>query len=189
MASPPRDTRSFTSAAGYPGPINLLRSTIRTHGVSGLWLGHTGTLLREAGGNAAWFAVKETISAALIKRRLRKSSFSSIDQPPSVAGMTSPRPPRPPVKRSHRRNAEILPWESAVSGAIAGACGTVVSYPADTVKSAMQTSDELRSLRAPLSPTTVSTTSIPAAGFLATFKRMYASHGIRAGSYLLFMMA
>ncbi|KAG5220669.1 mitochondrial carrier domain-containing protein [Salix suchowensis] len=130
-------------------------------------------------GNAAWFAVKETIAAALIRRRLRKQhkSLSSSSSPSIAAAGATPRPPRPPLTSSQRRHgADILPWESAVSGAIAGACGTVVSYPADTVKSAMQTSEEIRAGRAHLS--TGISPSAPA-GFLATFKRMYATHGVR----------
>ncbi|KAF4582560.1 hypothetical protein EYR38_002688 [Pleurotus pulmonarius] len=180
MASPPRNTRSHTTAftPKYPGAISLLRTTVRTHGISGLWLGHTGTLLREGGGNAAWFAVKETIAAALIRRRLRKhnKSLPPSSSPSIAAAGATPRPPRPPLTSSQRRHgADILPWESAVSGAVAGACGTVVSYPADTVKSAMQTSEEIRAGRPHLS----AGVSPSPAGFVATFKRMYATHGVR----------
>ncbi|KDQ22371.1 hypothetical protein PLEOSDRAFT_1050369, partial [Pleurotus ostreatus PC15] len=160
MASPPRNTRSHSTAPTpkYPGAISLIQTTVRTHGITGLWLGHTGTLLREGGGNAAWFAVKETIAAALIRRRLRKQHKSL------------------PSSSQRRHGADILPWESAVSGAIAGACGTVVSYPADTVKSAMQTSEEIRAGRQHLS---MGISPSSPAGFVATFKRMYATHGVR----------
>ncbi|KAF7430418.1 hypothetical protein PC9H_006125 [Pleurotus ostreatus] len=181
MASPPRNTRSHSTAPTpkYPGAISLIQTTVRTHGITGLWLGHTGTLLREGGGNAAWFAVKETIAAALIRRRLRKQhkSLPSSSSPSIAAAGATPRPPRPPLTSSQRRHgADILPWESAVSGAIAGACGTVVSYPADTVKSAMQTSEEIRAGRQHLS---MGISPSSPAGFVATFKRMYATHGVR----------
>jgi ornithine carrier protein len=42
------------------------------------------------------------------------------------------------------RATDILPWESALSGAIAGAAATLLVYPSDTVKSAIQTEEELR---------------------------------------------
>ena len=32
-----------------PGPLTILMNTIRTHGLRGLWLGQTGTLIREIG--------------------------------------------------------------------------------------------------------------------------------------------
>ncbi|KAJ7838269.1 mitochondrial carrier domain-containing protein [Mycena olivaceomarginata] len=70
----------------------IVRSTVATHGVRGLWLGHTGTILRETGGTASWFAVKEWVASALLERRLGPS-------------------------RTTAPNKELLPWESAVAGA------------------------------------------------------------------------
>ncbi|CAE6405647.1 unnamed protein product [Rhizoctonia solani] len=43
------------------GPVSLVASVIKSHGVRGLWLGHTGTMIRETGGGAAWFTTKEAI--------------------------------------------------------------------------------------------------------------------------------
>ena len=53
-ASPPPPT-----VPKLPGPIAVLTSVVRETGLRGLWLGHTGTLIRETGGGAAWFAAKE----------------------------------------------------------------------------------------------------------------------------------
>ncbi|EEB98471.1 hypothetical protein MPER_02011, partial [Moniliophthora perniciosa FA553] len=88
------------------------------HGVRGLWLGHTGTVLRETGGTAVWFATKEWFARALRARHPKNTSDT------------------------------LLPWESALSGAISGAICVAALYPADTVKSAMQTQEELREFRA-----------------------------------------
>ncbi|KAJ7839574.1 L-ornithine transporter [Mycena olivaceomarginata] len=71
-----------------PGLMAIVRSTVATHGVRGLWLGHTGTILRETGGTASWFAVKEWVASALLERRLGPS-------------------------RTTAPNKELLPWESA----------------------------------------------------------------------------
>ncbi|KAE9391080.1 mitochondrial carrier [Gymnopus androsaceus JB14] len=51
------------------------------------------------------------------------------------------------VSPEHRPSA-LLPWESAFAGAISGAVCVAALYPADTVKSAMQTEEELREMRA-----------------------------------------
>ncbi|KAI0746934.1 mitochondrial carrier [Daedaleopsis nitida] len=96
-----------------PGPIAVLTSVVRETGVRGLWLGHTGTLLRETGGGAAWFAAKEGVASLLLARR----------------GLTDKR--------------ELRSWESAVAGACAGVAYNIALFPADTVKSAMQTEAEL----------------------------------------------
>jgi len=102
-----------------PGPISVLASVVRTTGVRGLWLGHTGTLIRETGGGAAWFCSKEAVARLLLARRHASSK---------------PGEPKP----------ELKVWESAVSGACAGVSYNLALFPADTVKSAMQTEAELR---------------------------------------------
>ena len=116
---PPKPPRLNPTSA--PGPISITRNIIRNNGFRGLWLGHTGTVLRDTGGTAVWFASKEWIGRVLRERR-----------------QTSPHDPIPQT---------LLPWESAVSGALSGAICAVALYPADTVKSAVQTEEELREYR------------------------------------------
>ncbi len=67
-----RSTSSIphTSSAKPPGPIAVLASILRTTGIRGLWLGQTGTLIRETGGGAAWFGTKEYVANILVRRRL-----------------------------------------------------------------------------------------------------------------------
>ena len=132
-----------------PGPIALVRSIVVSYGVRGLWLGHTGSLVRETGGTAAWFVVKEYVARKLVERRVR--------QDPSYS--------------SSATNTELLAWESAASGAIAGGVGVLMFYPADTVKSAVQTEEELR-------PRGVGRNA-GRSSFVGTFRKMWASHGIR----------
>ena len=71
MLMTPVSTAAGTSAGPHklPGPIAVLTSVVREHGLRGLWLGHTGTLLRETGGGAAWFAAKEGAATLLLARR------------------------------------------------------------------------------------------------------------------------
>src|SRR5260221_7572904 len=60
-----------------PGPIAVLTSVIRKQGVMGLWLGHTGTFIRETGGTASWFCTKEFVASLLLARRLGNEATSS----------------------------------------------------------------------------------------------------------------
>jgi len=124
-----------------PGPISVLISIIRTTGFRGLWLGHMGTLIREAGGSAAWFSTKEFVASLLRARR-----------------------PGPLASKK-----DLVPWESALSGACAGAAFNISFFPADSVKSTMQTEEELRPRGK----------GIPRPTFVGTFKAMYKAQGIR----------
>ncbi|KAI0827078.1 mitochondrial carrier [Trametes gibbosa] len=122
-----------------PGPIAVLTSVVRESGLHGLWLGHTGTLIRETGGGAAWFASKEGVASLLLARR----------------GATDKR--------------DIQAWESAVAGAWAGVAYNIALFPADTVKSAMQTELELRGPRAGGARST----------FASVFRDMWRAQGLK----------
>jgi len=146
--------------ASPPGSIALIRSIIETNGVRGLWLGHTGTVFREVGGSAAWFIVKEYVAGALVNRRT-----AGIH-----TGVT-------------KKDLQPLAWESALSGAMAGAAGALVLYPADTVKSAIQTADEMMMLGkgkgTELAKGVAKKAKLGAQGFWGTFFRMYRVHGLK----------
>ncbi|KAL0578876.1 mitochondrial ornithine carrier protein [Marasmius crinis-equi] len=137
-----------SAATSLPGPISVLTSVVRTTGLRGLWLGHTGTLIRETGGTAAWFGTKEYAAKKLLQRRAR------LD------------PSHPDIRTLH-----LTPLESAIAGAFAGASFNLVLFPADTVKSAIQTEEELRPQHAG--------NGGPRPTFLGTFKAMYRAQGIR----------
>lgn len=140
-----------------PGAISLIRSIVATHGVQGLWLGHTGTLLRETGGSTAWFLVKEYVARALVERRTGgRTTLTKAEKQP-------------------------LAWESALSGAMAGAAGALILYPADTVKSAIQTEEEMRGLdtKRKGGDSKRIGRSVVKQGFWRTTKKMYKVHGMR----------
>ncbi|KAF5367494.1 hypothetical protein D9758_003742 [Tetrapyrgos nigripes] len=139
---------SATVPARLPGPISVLMSVIHTSGFRGLWLGQSGTFIRETGGSAAWFGTKEYVASLLIARRKKGSQNSDSSSP-----------------------HELLTWESALSGACAGVAFNFVLFPADTVKSAMQTEEELR----PRGPGATA----PKSTFIGTFRQMYKAQGIR----------
>jgi len=125
-----------------PGPISVLTSVIRDTGLRGLWLGQTGTLIRETGGGIAWFISKEAVSRYLL-------SYHTPTYP--------------------NEKPQLAAWESAIAGAAAGVSYNFALFPADTVKSAMQTEAELR----PRGP------GEPPPTFGGTFRAMYKAQGIR----------
>ncbi|KAI0937535.1 hypothetical protein AcV5_000346 [Taiwanofungus camphoratus] len=124
-----------------PGPVAVLTSIVRTTGIRGLWLGQTATLIRETGGGAAWFASKEAVATLLLARRNAPS----------------------------KDKRELRAWESAVSGACAGVAYNVALFPADTVKSVMQTEAELRP-RAQ---------GLPGPTFFGVLREMYVAQGVK----------
>ncbi|KAA1473065.1 mitochondrial carrier [Dentipellis sp. KUC8613] len=128
-----------------PGPLAIFTGILRETGLRGLWLGHTGTLIRETGGSAAWFSTKEFVAA-----RLRARS-------PGAGSDGRPRP--------------LASWESALSGACAGAMYNLALFPADTVKSTMQTEAELRPAGAGAKTGTRS--------FWTVAKELYRAQGVR----------
>lgn len=133
--TPHRVSVSASTSSRYPrhlpGPFSIISKIVKTHGLKGMWAGHTGTILRETGGTAVWFASKEFIASALLARRIQ-SSPSSIPRNYFVESSTSD------------PSMALAPWESALSGALAGGLCVLALYPADTIKSAIQTAEELR---------------------------------------------
>lgn len=93
-------------------PLNIIRSVFRAQGLLGFWHGQLGTLIRETGGSAAWFGSYEAVK--LFFKRL-DTSIDSIDQ--------------------------VKVWQQMTGGAAAGMAYNFVFYPADTIKSRMQTED------------------------------------------------
>ena len=150
-----------------PGPISVLTSIVRNTGLRGLWLGHTGTFIREGGGTAAWFTTKEFVASLLVSRRLGPSAnFLHANIDIDTDPHTSPQ----------RRKPDLLLWESALSGACAGAAFNLALFPADTVKSAMQTEEELRPHAQGNGP---NRQPRPRTTFIGTFKAMYKAQGVR----------
>lgn len=125
-----------------PGPISVLQNVIKTTGLKGLWLGQTGTIIRETGGGVAWFCSKEAVARLLLTRQ--------------------------PLNPDGTRRG-LATWESALSGACAGVMYNFALFPADTVKSAVQTEAELRP-RAP---------GEPYPSFVATARAMYKAQGLK----------
>lgn len=108
-----------SSAIRGPGPLTIIASVFRHHGVFGFWHGQLGTLIRETGGSAAWFGSYEGVKMLFKWHRSRKTSLS-----PEV-------------------DSEVaLPiHQQLLAGATAGISYNFICFPADTIKSRMQTEE------------------------------------------------
>lgn len=103
-----------------PSVLSVIRDVYRYEGIAGFWHGQMGTFLREAGGCAAWFGFKETTTKLFYK--LNERGISSQAEKDAL-------------------RTEPLPlWQQAIAGASAGMSYNFLFFPADTVKSRMQTS-------------------------------------------------
>ncbi|KAF8550162.1 mitochondrial carrier [Imleria badia] len=141
-----------------PAPLAIIAGIVRTSCLKGLWVGHVGTMIRETGGTAAWFASKELFASLLVARRTHRQ--------PSLFRRFTP----------HNQSTDLLPWESTLSGALAGGVCVLSLYSADTVKSAIQTSEELR----PLDKSTHSARlRNKVGGFWETARAIYKAQGWR----------
>lgn len=99
-------------------PLSLAASIFRQDGILGFWRGQLGTLIRETGGGAAWFGGYEGVSAL----------FRAYPTSASKSG-------------SEHQSASLPLYQQMIAGAAAGISYNFLFYPADTIKSRMQTED------------------------------------------------
>ena len=100
-------------------PIPVIRDVFKHEGLRGFWHGQLGTLIREAGGCSAWFGAKETTTAMFY--RLAAASAGSDEAKADILSKPLPL------------------WQQAIAGASAGVSYNFLFFPADTIKSRMQT--------------------------------------------------
>lgn len=111
MQVPSQSPLDPTLRAATQGPLAIISDVWRREGLAGFWRGQLGTLLRETGGGAAWFGSYECLSL-YFKKRLKNPEKDSL-----------------PL------------WQQMLSGAIAGMAYNFVFFPADTIKSKIQTGE------------------------------------------------
>ena len=98
-----------------PAITTVIASIYRHQGVLGYWHGQFGTFIRETGGGAAWFGGYEGMKKVF---KSRNGTANGDD--------------------------DLQVWQRMVSGSVAGAAYNFMFYPADTIKSRMQTEDVKR---------------------------------------------
>ncbi|KAF1959079.1 mitochondrial carrier [Byssothecium circinans] len=134
----PLETSATTTVR--PGILNVIGSIYRHQGISGYWHGQLGTFIRETGGGFMWFGGYEG-ARTLFKKNDKTSSSTTNDEDLSVL-------------------------QRMISGAAAGVAYNFFFYPADTIKSRMQTEDVQRLTGG-------------RSTFLAVGKQLWKQHGIR----------
>ena len=102
-------------------PLSIVASVYRHDGILGFWRGQFGTFIRETGGSAAWFGSYEGVTAFFRKQRAQQAPATDTLQPLPI-------------------------WQQLLAGASAGVSYNFLFYPADTVKSRMQTEEVASSL-------------------------------------------
>ena len=113
--------------ARAPGPFTIIASVFRHQGLFGFWHGQMGTLIRETGGGVAWFGGKEGVSMAFQQWNERRADINDI------AKVEEEGP-------SHSINPLPI-WQQLIAGAAAGMSYNFICFPADTIKSRMQTEE------------------------------------------------
>ncbi|KAF5022104.1 hypothetical protein F66182_5850 [Fusarium sp. NRRL 66182] len=108
-------------SAGVPlRPIPVIKQVFRHEGLRGFWHGQLGTLIREAGGGSAWFGAKETVTSMFYQLKTKKATSA--------------------VEKQQILDKPLPLWQQAIAGASAGVSYNFLFFPADTIKSRMQTS-------------------------------------------------
>ncbi|KAJ3233994.1 hypothetical protein HDU81_001819 [Chytriomyces hyalinus] len=102
-------TQLSTQRPRFSGSLDVIRHTIKAEGIRGLFCGHSATLWRESIGTGVWFGAYEHACAQMRARR----------------NLTS--------------NDELSSSELVGAGAISGMFASWVCFPADAVKTRMQT--------------------------------------------------
>jgi ornithine carrier protein len=131
-------------------PLAVIADVWRRDGLAGFWRGQLGTLLRETGGGMAWFGSYETLT--MYFRSLQPSTTSTITNNSSSTSSEDTLPPLPI-------------YQQMLSGAAAGMSYNFVFYPADTIKSKMQTMEVLQGEKKP--------------SFVGVGRELWRSHGLK----------
>ncbi|SPO00827.1 probable mitochondrial amino acid transporter ARG-13 [Cephalotrichum gorgonifer] len=100
-------------------PTAVIKDIYRHHGLRGFFHGGVGTLIREGGGGAAWFGSKETVSKMF--HNLNAKHATTDEERASILSRPLPI------------------WQQALAGASGGVSYNFLFFPADTIKSRMQT--------------------------------------------------
>ena len=135
--------RAGLSSTSSVSPFAVIADVYRREGLRGFWRGQTGTFLRETGGTAAWFGAYEA-SALFFARRMPSPSSSSS---------------------AEKGKADLPLYAQLASGALAGMSYNFLFYPADTIKSKIQTGELSHQGARPT--------------FLSTGRALWNSHGLR----------
>ncbi|CAB4495735.1 unnamed protein product [Rhizophagus irregularis] len=142
------ERNSMITNPRYNGPFDVIKHTLKTHGISGFYRGHSGTIVRETVGTAAWFSTYEFLTRLFILKRIDKSSFN---------------------ERQNITKDDLSAIELMSSGACAGMAYNLLMFPVDSIKSQMQTDEEIMKITGK---------DVVKRGFWRVGRELYKSDGI-----------
>lgn len=116
-----------------PRPLALVADVFRREGLRGFWRGQLGTLIRETGGSAAWFGGYEGVSS-LFRSYNQKQKLALQDGAVAAGTATA-------TAGTAGIDDSLAVHQQMIAGATAGISYNFLFYPADTIKSRLQTED------------------------------------------------
>jgi len=126
-------------------PLQLITTIFRTQGLLGFWHGQLGTLIRETGGSAAWFGSFEGMSLLFRKlRREKDETDGKMVRAEAGGGGGGRAGERRRGEEEQEKDTPLPLHQQLIAGASAGMAYNFVFYPADTIKSRMQTEEVVR---------------------------------------------
>jgi ornithine carrier protein len=96
-------------------PLGVIADTLKKQGVAGFYRGHLGTMMRESGGGMCYFGMYEMASAYFLNQQRIRANDPTISK------------------------EQLHPLSLMTSGALAGMVFNLSLFPADVIKSKMQT--------------------------------------------------
>lgn len=148
----PRNTGLVTRSLS---PFAVIADVWRREGLKGFWRGQMGTFLRETGGTAAWFGSYEA-TTLFFRERLARSTNAAVG-----------------AKGVRQEDIQLPLPQQLLSGALAGMSYNFLFYPADTIKSKIQTG-ELSGAGGASSPTAGGNQT-----FMQVGRELWRSHGLK----------
>ncbi|KAK5127108.1 hypothetical protein LTR85_008468 [Meristemomyces frigidus] len=103
-------------ASASLSPFTVIGDVFRREGLRGFWRGQFGTFVRETGGSSAWFGGNEA-TLLYLKKRIAKREDKAV------------------------ADVKLELSQQLIAGAVAGVSYNFLFYPADTIKSKMQTGE------------------------------------------------
>ncbi|KAI5279948.1 hypothetical protein KEM52_004219 [Ascosphaera acerosa] len=149
------------------GPLAIVAQVFRREGLLGFWRGQLGTLIRETGGSAAWFGAYEGVSL-FFRNRIRRQQEQERRQHDSDGTSIATAPVASPA-------IQLPVYQQMLAGAAAGICYNFTFYPADTIKSVLQTEE----IGAASAAGASSGTTTAKRTFSAVGRALYRERGIR----------
>jgi len=121
-----------TNTTRRPGMVNIMRTTVTQQGARGLFSGYIATLLRDIPFAALYFGTYEGT-----KRLQTRLLFA--DEAAANGSLAAADREADTLQRNHDNSKRLHFWNHMIAGGLAGTVASILTIPADVVKSRLQT--------------------------------------------------